>query len=214
MAIAVTIETTIARPPAEVFARDRRHRCVAVVAHRQRHRPRRAASTTARWSTGERLDVEQRAAGRAGTFAGEVTALQPPTGLALHGRDGDGVIDRHRCRRSRPRVTARACAGRSGSGCRCATGCSSRWRGRRSSAPPRSMSRRCSAAWSRRRGLTSVHAGSRRSVDAAAPRRRGHPLVNDLESPGARPTMTAPDRTYDPSASTAARAGSPPSSRC
>ena len=40
---------------------------------------------------GERLTVEQHAAGRSGTFAAQVTALQPPTRLALQGRDGDGV---------------------------------------------------------------------------------------------------------------------------
>ena len=34
---------------------------------------------------GEHLTVEQRAAGRAGTFEAQVTALQPPTRLALNG---------------------------------------------------------------------------------------------------------------------------------
>jgi uncharacterized protein YndB with AHSA1/START domain len=90
MAIAVTIETAIARPPAEVFAH------IAdigswpswliasgiVRVERSREGP---------LPVGEHLKVEQRAAGRAGTFEAQVTALQPPTRLALHGRDGDGV---------------------------------------------------------------------------------------------------------------------------
>lgn len=40
---------------------------------------------------GERMTIDQRAAGRAGTFEVEVTAVEPGTRLALSGRDGDGV---------------------------------------------------------------------------------------------------------------------------
>jgi uncharacterized protein YndB with AHSA1/START domain len=90
MAIAVTIETTVARPPAEVFAR---------IADIEQWPSWLIASGIVRVQRssegplvdGEHLIVEQRAAGRAGTFEAGVTALQPPNSLALHGRDGDGV---------------------------------------------------------------------------------------------------------------------------
>ena len=90
MAIAVTIDATIARPPAEVFAR---------IADIDAWPSWLIASGIVRvdrasdgpLDEGERLTVEQRAAGRAGTFAATVTALQPPTRFALNGRDGDGV---------------------------------------------------------------------------------------------------------------------------
>jgi uncharacterized protein YndB with AHSA1/START domain len=42
-------------------------------------------------TVGERLTIEQRAAGRAGTFDVQVTAVEPGTRLALEGKDGDGV---------------------------------------------------------------------------------------------------------------------------
>lgn len=90
MAIAVTIEATVSRPPAEVFAQ---------LAHIERWPSWLIASGIIRVERsadgplveGEHLKVEQRAAGRAGTFEAQVTALQPPSRLALHGRDGDGV---------------------------------------------------------------------------------------------------------------------------
>jgi uncharacterized protein YndB with AHSA1/START domain len=90
MAIAVTIETTVARPPVEVFAH---------IADMDSWPSWLVASGIVRVDRatddalveGERLTVEQRAAGRAGTFQAQVTALQPPTRLALSGRDGDGV---------------------------------------------------------------------------------------------------------------------------
>lgn len=89
MAIAVTIETSIARPPAEVFAR---------IADIDAWPSWLIASGIVRISRssdgplveGEHLTVDQLAAGRAGTFEATVTALQP-TRLALNGRDGDGV---------------------------------------------------------------------------------------------------------------------------
>jgi uncharacterized protein YndB with AHSA1/START domain len=90
MAIAVTIETTVARPPAEVFARIAdigswpSWLIASGIVRVER-------STDGPITDGEHLTVEQRAAGRAGTFDAQVTALQPPTRLALHGRDGDGV---------------------------------------------------------------------------------------------------------------------------
>ena len=90
MAIAVTIETVVARPPTEVFAH------VADIDHWPSWLiaigiVRVERVTVGPLTEGEHLTVEQRAAGRAGTFRAQVTALQPPTGLALHGRDGDGV---------------------------------------------------------------------------------------------------------------------------
>jgi uncharacterized protein YndB with AHSA1/START domain len=90
MAIAVTIETTVARPPAEVFAHIAdigswpSWLIASGIVRVER-------STDEPITDGEHLSVEQRAAGRAGTFDAQVTALQPPTRLALHGRDGDGV---------------------------------------------------------------------------------------------------------------------------
>ncbi len=90
MAIAVTIEKTVARPPVEVFAH------IADIGSWPSWliasgivRVERA--TDGPLTEGEPLKVEQRAAGRAGTFDAQVTALQPPSRLALHGRDGDGV---------------------------------------------------------------------------------------------------------------------------
>ena len=90
MAIAVTIETTVARPPAEVFAR------IADIASWPSWLiasgiVRVERTTEGPLTEGEHLTIEQRAAGRAGTFEAQVTALQPPSQLALHGRDGDGV---------------------------------------------------------------------------------------------------------------------------
>lgn len=90
MAIAVTIETTIARPPAEVFAHIADIEAwpswliASGIVRIER-------STDGPIAEGEHLTVDQRAAGRAGTFEATVTALQPSTRLALHGRDGDGV---------------------------------------------------------------------------------------------------------------------------
>ena len=90
MAIAVTIETTIARPPAEVFDQ------IADIEAWPSWLIASGIIRVARASDGpivegERLTVEQRAAGRAGTFEAKVTALVPPTRFALTGRDRDGV---------------------------------------------------------------------------------------------------------------------------
>ena len=90
MAIAVTIETTIARPASEVFAR---------IADIDAWPSWLVASGIVRVTRssdgalvqGERLTIDQRAAGRAGTFEASVTALGAPTRLALIGRDEDGV---------------------------------------------------------------------------------------------------------------------------
>lgn len=90
MSIDVTIESTIGRPPDEVFARIAEidawptwliaSGIVSIL-----------RTTTGPITVGERLTVEQRAAGRAGTFAAEVIAFEPPKRLALRGRDAEGV---------------------------------------------------------------------------------------------------------------------------
>ena len=90
MAIAVTIEATIARPPEEVFAR------IADIDAWPTWLIASGIIRVERSSDGplvadEHLVVEQRAAGRAGTFQASVTALQPPTRFALQGKDEDGV---------------------------------------------------------------------------------------------------------------------------
>jgi uncharacterized protein YndB with AHSA1/START domain len=90
MAIAVTIESTIARPPEDVFAR------IADIDAWPTWLIASGIVRVERASDGplaadERLVVEQRAAGRAGTFQASVTALQPPTRFALQGKDEDGV---------------------------------------------------------------------------------------------------------------------------
>jgi uncharacterized protein YndB with AHSA1/START domain len=90
MAIDVVIDATIARPPADVYAR---------IADLAAWPSWLIASGIVRVdrsvdgppSVGEGLVVEQRAAGRAGTFQAEVTAADPGSRLALQGRDADGV---------------------------------------------------------------------------------------------------------------------------
>jgi uncharacterized protein YndB with AHSA1/START domain len=90
MAIDVGIESTIERSPGDVFA------AVAdvegwpswlIASGIRGVRRERAGMPVA----GERLVVEQDAAGRAGTFDAEVTVAEPGSRLALHGRDRDGV---------------------------------------------------------------------------------------------------------------------------
>jgi uncharacterized protein YndB with AHSA1/START domain len=90
MSIDVTIETTIARPPDVVFARiaDVAAWPTWLVASGIVSVTRALAGPTA---SGERLTVEQRAAGRAGTFEAVIREVAPPTGLALEGHDRDGV---------------------------------------------------------------------------------------------------------------------------
>jgi uncharacterized protein YndB with AHSA1/START domain len=90
MAIAITIETTVARPTAEVFGHiaDIEGWPSWLIASGIVRVERSADGPLVE---GEHLTVDQRAAGREGTFAAQVTALQPPTRIALHGRDGDGV---------------------------------------------------------------------------------------------------------------------------
>jgi len=90
MPIDVTIATTIARPPDLVFARiaDVERWPSWLIASGIVSVTRAVAGPVA---IGERLTVEQRAAGRAGTFDAVIREATPPTRLALEGRDPDGV---------------------------------------------------------------------------------------------------------------------------
>lgn len=90
MAIAVTIETHIARPPIEVFD---------ALADIDRWPEWLIATGVIRVTRafddppirGERVKIDQRAAGRASLVDAVVTAMDPPTHFALEGRDADGV---------------------------------------------------------------------------------------------------------------------------
>jgi len=90
MPIDVTIDATIARPPDAVFARiaDVERWPSWLIASGIVSVTRAVAGPV---GTGERLTVEQRAAGRAGTFDAVIRVATPPTRLALEGRDPDGV---------------------------------------------------------------------------------------------------------------------------
>jgi uncharacterized protein YndB with AHSA1/START domain len=90
MAIEVTIETTIAQPPEVVF--DRIADVVAwptwliasgIVSV--------ARAVDGPLVPGERLTVQQRAAGRFGTFDAVAREVVRPTRLSVEGRDADGV---------------------------------------------------------------------------------------------------------------------------
>lgn len=90
MAIEVTVETAIARPPDAVFAH------IADIDAWPTWLIASGITAIRRSGDGplaidERLVIEQLAAGRAGRFAAEVMALEPPTRLAIRGRDDDGI---------------------------------------------------------------------------------------------------------------------------
>ena len=91
MAISVTIETSIARPPDVVFAAliDLDAWPAWLIATGivgvTRARPGQPAGA------GERLTIDQRAAGRASLVKAMVTVLEAPTRFAIEGRDDDGV---------------------------------------------------------------------------------------------------------------------------
>jgi uncharacterized protein YndB with AHSA1/START domain len=90
MAIDVAVETTIERPPADVFAAIAdldtwpTWLIASGIVSVQRDRSGPAVA-------GERLVVEQNAAGRAGTFDVQVGTVDPGSRFALQGRDADGV---------------------------------------------------------------------------------------------------------------------------
>lgn len=90
MAIEVTVETTIERSPDIVFEQVADVEAwpdwlvaSGITAVRR--------SSSGAIAPGERLVVDQTAAGRSATFAAEVVALEPPSRLAIRGRDDDGV---------------------------------------------------------------------------------------------------------------------------
>ena len=90
MAIDVAVDSTIARPPDDVFATvadlDAWPRWLVASGIRAVRRERAGEPVE-----GERLVVEQDAAGRAATFDAEVTAYEPGHRIALRGRDREGV---------------------------------------------------------------------------------------------------------------------------
>ena len=90
MAIGVTVDSTIERPPDDVFATvadlDAWPRWLVASGIRAVRRERAGEPVE-----GERLVVEQDAAGRAATFDAEVTAYEPGHRIALRGRDREGV---------------------------------------------------------------------------------------------------------------------------
>ena len=90
MAIDVAIESTIETPPEDVFATivDLEAWPTWLIASGIRSV---ARGSNGPLAVGERLVVEQDAAGRSGTFEATVTALDPGRRLALRGRDADGV---------------------------------------------------------------------------------------------------------------------------
>jgi uncharacterized protein YndB with AHSA1/START domain len=90
MSIDVVIETTIAREPDVVYARivDIESWPAWLIASGIVSVTRTATGLV---QPGERLTVEQRAAGRAGSFEAVIPEATPPTRLKLEGRDRDGV---------------------------------------------------------------------------------------------------------------------------
>jgi uncharacterized protein YndB with AHSA1/START domain len=90
MSIDVTVDATIARPPEDVFARIADVEAwptwliaSGITAVRR--------TTTGPVGAGEQFVVQQRAAGRTGTFDAVARVIDPPTRLVVEGRDPDGV---------------------------------------------------------------------------------------------------------------------------
>jgi uncharacterized protein YndB with AHSA1/START domain len=90
MAIAITIETDIDRSPALVFAAlaDLAGWPSWLVATGIRNVAVAGAGTLA---VGDRVTIDQRAAGRASVVEATITVLDPPSRFAIGGRDADGV---------------------------------------------------------------------------------------------------------------------------
>jgi uncharacterized protein YndB with AHSA1/START domain len=90
MAIDVAIDSTIERTPDDVFATvaDLDAWPTWLIASGIRSVQRERAGEP---SVGERLVVQQDAAGRASTFDAQVTGFEPGRHIALRGRDRDGV---------------------------------------------------------------------------------------------------------------------------
>jgi uncharacterized protein YndB with AHSA1/START domain len=90
MSIDVTIEATIAGTPEDVFAR------IADIETWPRWLIASGITVVRRTTTGpvgegERFVVQQRAAGRTGTFDAVARVVDPPTRFVVEGRDPDGV---------------------------------------------------------------------------------------------------------------------------
>ena len=138
--VSVDIETRIGRPVDGRLRGAGRGRALPGVADRVGHRRGRVALDPGPLAAGSRLRIRQTVAGRSTVLDGRDHRLLPGRGVRRSGaRDTDGVIDRDRCAPCRRRHSPPGCAGRSGSGCRCATGCSNRWSRRRPGAPPPSI---------------------------------------------------------------------------
>lgn len=90
MAISVVIETRIGRPPEAVFdaLADVDGWPTWLIATGI---VRVARASDAPPVVGERVTIDQRAAGRASTVEAVVSAMQRPSRFAIEGRDGDGV---------------------------------------------------------------------------------------------------------------------------
>ncbi len=90
MTIAVTIETVIARPIEDVFAAlvdiDRWPAWLIATGIVGVTR-----TASARPALGDRLTIDQRAAGRSSTVQATVTAMEAATRFAISGRDADGI---------------------------------------------------------------------------------------------------------------------------
>jgi uncharacterized protein YndB with AHSA1/START domain len=90
MTIEVEVDEAIAAPPEAVYARvaDIEAWPTWLIASGIIRVDR---SATGPVTAGERIVVEQRAQGRAGTFEAEVAEATAPTRFTVRGRDGDGV---------------------------------------------------------------------------------------------------------------------------
>jgi len=90
MAISYDQDVTIARPPADAFAKlaDIEQWPTWLIASGIVRVERRSPGDLAVGST---LRIEQRVAGRAATLDASVTAFEPPTRFAVRGKDSDGI---------------------------------------------------------------------------------------------------------------------------
>jgi uncharacterized protein YndB with AHSA1/START domain len=90
MSIDVTVDATIARPPEDAFARiadiEAWPSWLIASGITSVHRTASGSVTAA-----EQFVVQQRAAGRTGTFDAVARVVDPPTRLVVEGRDPDGV---------------------------------------------------------------------------------------------------------------------------
>ena len=90
MAISYDQDVTIARPPADAFAKlaDIEQWPTWLIASGIVRVERRSPGDL---GVGSTLRIEQRVAGRAATLDASVTAFEPPTRFAVRGKDSDGI---------------------------------------------------------------------------------------------------------------------------